>query len=148
MQIYIDGTIDDRDIETMKEILSSALADNGITNESCEVSLTIVTEDEIRELNRDYRDNDSVTDVLSFPQFDDIDEIPDDMPTLIGDVVICDDKVKKQAEEYGHGYQRELMYLFTHSILHLIGYDHMTDEDKEKMRAEEEKILERVGIVR
>ena len=148
MQIYIDGTIDDRDIETMKEILSSALADNGITNEACEVSLTIVTEDEIRELNRDYRDNDSVTDVLSFPQFDDIDEIPDDMPTLIGDVVICDDMVKKQAEEYGHGYERELMYLFTHSILHLIGYDHMTDEDKEKMRAEEEKILERVGIVR
>ena len=148
MQIYTDGNIEEKHIETMKQILRYAVTDNGIRNDAVEVSLTIVTEAEIKELNSNYRDNDSVTDVLSFPQYDSIDQIPEDMPVLIGDVVICDDMVKKQAVEYGHGYDRELMYLFAHSILHLLGYDHMTDLDKEKMRAEEEKILDKVGIRR
>ena len=148
MNIYVDGNIAEENISIMKEVLAEALADHDIDNEDIEVSLSVVTPEEIRGLNRDYRDNDSVTDVLSFPQFEDINDIPDDIPVMLGDVVICDEKVREQSIEYGHSYERELIYLFTHSILHLLGYDHMDDEDRNVMREEEEKILEKAGITR
>ena len=100
-----------------------------------EIGVTVVDAEEIRQLNRDYRGNDSVTDVLSFPQYDDMEELAediadDDITALIGDVVICYDRVLSQAEEFGTGVTREFVYLFTHSILHLMGYDHMEEEEK------------------
>lgn len=118
-----------------------------------EVSVTVVGGEEIRELNRDYRGIDRVTDVLSFPQFDDPDELAEDLSdseytTLIGDVVLCYDRAVTQAEEYGTGITRELVYLFTHSILHLMGYDHEEDEDRRIMRAREEEIMEAIGVTR
>ena len=146
MKIYAEGNISAENMETMEQVLKTALSDHGIENDDVEVSLTMVSAEEIRELNRDYRDNDSVTDVLSFPQFNDVSEIPGDMPVMLGDVVICDDKVREQSVEYGHSYRRELIYLFTHSILHLLGYDHMEDDEKARMRKEEEMILERAGV--
>lgn len=131
------------------------LSDAGISasEADAEVGVTVVEAEEIRELNRDYRGNDSVTDVLSFPQYDDMDELASDLTdeevtALIGDVVICYDRVLSQAEEFGTGVTREFVYLFTHSILHLLGYDHMEGEERRVMRAREEEIMDSIGVTR
>lgn len=118
-----------------------------------EVGVTVVDEVTILELNREYREKDSVTDVLSFPQFAGHDDLLDDLAdddtsTLIGDVVICYEQAAGQAEEYGTGLTREMLYLFVHSIMHLFGYDHMEEEEKEVMRAREEEVLSAIGVYR
>ena len=118
-----------------------------------EVGVTVVSGDEIRVLNRDYRGVDRITDVLSFPQYDDMEDLAEDLTNnesqvLIGDVVICYDKVLSQAEEFGTGITREFVYLFTHSILHLMGYDHMEDAERQEMRAREEEIMQAIGVTR
>ena len=120
---------------------------------AAEIGVTVVDGEEIRELNRDYRGYDNVTDVLSFPQYDDMDDLAEDIicsdsTVLIGDVVICYDRVLSQSEEFGTGVTREFVYLFTHSILHLLGYDHMEEEEKRVMRAREEEILNAIGVTR
>ena len=140
--------------ELMKTLRKAASA---CIDMDVEISLSFVSLDEIRELNREYRGVDAPTDVLSFPLFEDIEELkeaqklqsPDDDKEIpIGDVVICMDKIETQAEEFGHSRERETVYLFTHSILHLLGYDHMTEEDKKKMRAEEEKVMAGLDLAR
>ena len=105
------------------------------------------------------RQIDKVTDVLSFPSLDEIkgEEIKgEDYPyetdengdLLLGSIAICEDRAREQAEEYGHSYNRELHYLIVHGIMHCLGYDHMTDEDRAEMRKCEEFILGKLGIVR
>ena len=91
---------------------------------------------------------DKVTDVLSFPMYEDPEDIDDAAPYLLGDVVICMDKVESQAQEFGHSRERETVYLFTHSMLHLLGYDHIEDEDRRVMRSAEEKVMEEMEIRR
>lgn len=113
-----------------------------------EISVTFVSGQEIQELNRDYRDTDRVTDVLSFPQFDDLNDLPGIGDICLGDVVICRDRAQEQAREFGHSFEREIIYLFTHSILHLLGYDHMEPGDKQEMRAREEEVMDFLGIRR
>ena len=114
---------------------------------------------EIRRLNRETRGVDKVTDVLSYPTLDGIKgeaiygedhpyEMDEEDNLLIGSVVVCCDRAKEQAEEFGHSYNRELHYLLVHGIMHCLGYDHMTDEEKAEMREQEEKILEKLGITR
>ena len=98
--------------------------------------------------NRDYRDTDKVTDVLSFPQFDDLNDLPEVGEICLGDVVICKEKAMQQAEEFGHTFEREIIYLFTHSVLHLLGYDHMEEADKKEMRGREEQVMSYLGIGR
>lgn len=118
-----------------------------------ELGVTIVDKDEILELNREYREKDRVTDVLSFPQFGGHDELLEDLlddetETLIGDVVICYDVAASQAEEYGTGLTREMLYLFVHSVMHLFGYDHMEEDEKAVMRKREEEVLSIIGLQR
>lgn len=141
--------------EAVKMEFGDVLAESDGDAESidAEIGVTVTDADEIRQLNRDYRGNDSVTDVLSFPQYDDMDELAEDLVSgevsvLIGDVVICYDRVLSQAEEFGTGVTREFVYLFTHSILHLMGYDHMEEEERAEMRAREEQILDLIGVRR
>lgn len=117
------------------------------------VSVIVTTKEEIREINKDQRNIDKATDVLSFPclNFDEnynlVDKIskkdydPEYNAVFLGDMVICHEKIKEQAEEYGHSYKRELSYLTTHSMYHLLGYDHETEDLKKDMRIKEEKIL-------
>ena len=114
--------------------------------ERCTVSVSFAMKDEIKRLNNNYRGIDSVTDVLSFPQFNSVEEIPEQGDILLGDVVICLEVALEQSKEYGHSQERELLYLFTHSILHLLGYDHMEDGDKSKMRKREEEVMEAIGL--
>ena len=124
--------------------------------EGVEISLSFVTAEEIHELNRQYRGVDSVTDVLSFPLLEDLNELYDteegsseeDEPVALGDVVICLEQAEEQAEEFGHSREREIVYLFTHSVLHLLGYDHMEEEEKQEMRSREEEVMTELGLSR
>lgn len=111
-----------------------------------EVSLTLVDKDEIHSLNRDYRGVDRPTDVLSFPMDDEIFPGEEDVDLILGDIVICLDIAKAQAEEYGHSLDRELSYLICHSTLHLLGYDHMEEDEKAIMRGKEKEIMKNLGV--
>jgi probable rRNA maturation factor len=114
-----------------------------------EVSLSCVSQSEIRELNSVHRGIDAVTDVLSFPQYDE--GILDDwdgesVPVMLGDIVICTERAMAQADEYGHGVEREFVYLFVHGLLHLLGYDHENDDEKNEMRTVEEDVLRQLNM--
>lgn len=112
-----------------------------------EVSLLFVDDARIKELNSSFRNKDTATDVLSFPQYDSIIENGvDEDYVYLGDVVISIDHAKAQAVEFGHGLEREIVYLTVHSLLHLLGYDHMTDNDKLIMRTQEKKVLSELKI--
>ena len=150
MYIYFEEgqQVTEEILNTMEAAAKYCLDLEGIDEERTEISVTFVEAEEIRELNRDYRDNDKVTDVLSFPQFDDLNEIPDFGEICLGDVVICKDRAQEQAEEFGHSFEREIIYLFTHSILHLLGYDHMEEDEKKEMREREEEVMSHLGIGR
>lgn len=150
MTIYFEEgqVVADEMRSTMEKAAARCLELEGLSDERVEISVTFVESEEIRSLNREYRDNDKVTDVLSFPQFDDLNEIPDFGEICLGDVVICKERAEEQAEEFGHSFEREIIYLFTHSILHLLGYDHMEDDEKKEMRQREEEVMEYLGIGR
>lgn len=150
MEIYFeDGQAVSKEIrKTMERAVCRCLETEGVDGQRAELSVTFVDPEEIRILNRDYRGVDKVTDVLSFPQFEGADEMPQQGELCLGDVVICREKAAGQAEEFGHSFEREIIYLFTHSVLHLLGYDHMTDEDKRQMRQREEEVMEYLGIGR
>ena len=158
MNILVDNgteltqTLMDDFVAAATDCIDLEREDTGLSNfdpEIVEISLSFVSPEEIHELNRDYRGVDRPTDGLSFPMIDDfaaLQEMYEDMEQtpeelLLGDVVICLEKALQQAEEYGHSPEREVVYLFTHSVLHLLGYDHMTDEDKKIMRAREKQIM-------
>lgn len=121
----------------------------GLEPERCEISVTFVQPDEIQSLNHAYRGIDRVTDVLSFPQFADLtEEVSEVGEICLGDVVICKDKAEEQAQEFGHAFEREIIYLFVHSVLHLLGYDHEAEADKKIMRQREEEIMQYMEIPR
>ena len=123
----------------------------------CEVNVLFTDDEGIRQINREMRDVDRPTDVLSFPMFDlTPGELPDEMDAdpgtgliPLGDMVISMERVAAQAEEFGHSNRRELCYLVVHSVLHLLGYDHLDEgPQKARMRAREEAILAELGITR
>lgn len=150
MKIYFEEehVVTEEILDTMEKAAEYCLELEHIDADRAEISVTFVEAEEIRELNRDYRDTDRVTDVLSFPQFDDLNELPEVGEICLGDVVICKDRAAEQAEEFGHSFEREIIYLFTHSILHLLGYDHMEEEEKKEMREREEEVMTYLGIER
>ncbi len=141
--------------EIIRNAVSMALEAENIIFDA-EVSVTITDNEGIRGLNRQYRDIDKETDVLSFPMYEfetpavfDEDELAlEPGAVMLGDIIISMDKVRAQAAEYGHSEIRELSYLTVHSTLHLLGYDHMTEEDKALMREHEEDIMNKLGIQR
>ena len=154
MNIYFEEghVVSEALLEKMTEAAEYAVESENLLNldkQRCELSVTFVGLDEIHELNREYRGVDRPTDVLSFPQFEDLEEeIPEVGEICLGDVVICREKAEEQAEEFGHSFERELVYLFTHSVLHLLGYDHMEDNEKKAMREREEEIMKQIGLMR
>ncbi len=130
----------------------------------CVVSVSIVSEESIQNLNKDSRGIDRITDVLSFPnlEYETIGDFsicedddmyydlfdPDSEQLILGDIVICYKRASEQAVEYGHSLEREMLFLVAHSILHLLGYDHMEDEEREVMEAKQRQILDNLGIYR
>ncbi len=128
--------------------------------EDITAEIIFVDKEEIHSLNNRFRNVDRVTDVLSFPTLDNIrgkvlnkkdylnDLTEDGKSIFIGSIAICLDVAKEQAVEFGHSTEREIMYLLCHGLLHLFGYDHMTDEDKTEMRGLEDKIMDLIKIYR
>ena len=146
MDLLIDNRTDleiDQELSgNIEKAVVTALDVAGYGNDY-EVSFSIVDQEEIKALNRDYRGIDEVTDVLSFPVFEAFEAEDSGM---LGDIVICYDRAKEQAEDLGHSLKREIMYLTVHSTLHLLGYDHMNDEDKLEMRGLEKKTMDRLEV--
>nr|WP_069873717.1 rRNA maturation RNase YbeY [Fusibacter sp. 3D3] len=128
------------------EVIELVLDSENINAEG-EVSILFVDNERIKALNREYRAKDIETDVLSFPQYDSIKDTTVQQSYLyLGDIVISLEKAKEQAESFGHTFEREILYLVVHSILHLIGYDHMADEAKCEMRTKEKAIFKRIAV--
>ncbi|CDZ75115.1 putative metalloprotease [Peptoniphilus sp. ING2-D1G] len=138
-EVYIDEAMTD----LIKKSIIETLREENIIEETM-VSVSFVGDKEIQELNRDFRNVDKVTDVLSFP-IDDEFRIEE---RILGDVVINTNRVLSQAEEYGHSVEREISYLTVHSILHLLGYDHENEEDKNIMRCKEDIVMDKLQIYR
>ena len=131
----------------MRRAAEATLAYEGVDNDA-EVSITFTDDESIHSLNLEYRGIDRPTDVLSFPLEDNIKNSRGSGLIMLGDIVISIEKVKGQAEEYGHSFERELSYMIVHGFYHLMGYDHIEEEDKIVMRPKEEYILNKLGIRR
>lgn len=117
-------------------------------DEDLELSCILVNDQKIHEINHQYRNIDRATDVISFALEDSEQYYMTGMPRSIGDIFISIDRAKIQAEEYGHSLKREMCFLFTHGLLHLLGFDHMNEEDETKMIAMQKSILEALNIGR
>lgn len=140
--------IDEDTKNQIESLLTFAAKKENITEEA-ELSISFVDEQEIQAINRDYRDKDKVTDVISFSLEEDEPEIEGlDMPRVLGDIIICLEVAKEQAESYNHSLSRELGFLALHGFLHLLGYDHMTEEDEKEMFSRQDEILNEFGLTR
>ena len=151
---------DDEEISAQNvEALEKAMGEFVRADVPVAIEFVFVDGEEIQRLNRETRGIDKVTDVLSYPALDGIKgqaivgedhpyEIDEEGNLLLGSVVVCCDRAKEQAEEYGHGYRRELHSLLVHGMMHCLGYDHMTEEEKAEMREQEETVLAKLGIFR
>jgi len=132
----------------MHDAAKFCLCEKGLDHENVEISVSFVSKEEINALNRYYRGIDKVTDVLSFPQYGSEKDFPVDGKIVLGDVVICTDQALLQADEFGHSPERELVYLFVHSVFHLLGHNHAASDEKDEMRELEEKVMKVVNLER
>lgn len=154
--IHFDGIEENEEYkDKINKVLTKCFEEEKLENLNLYITVTLTIPQKIRELNKEYRNIDKETDVLSFPMFEkqEIDEIVEKQEKMlvqetIGDIVISVDRVKEQAIEYGHSFERELSYMLVHGFYHLMGYDHIEEEDKKKMRPKEEKILDELKIYR
>ncbi|MDD2371325.1 MAG: rRNA maturation RNase YbeY [Firmicutes bacterium] len=145
--------IEDDLYEKLEQVGIVALTEAGSVD-NYEVSVLITDNEEIRSLNKKYRNVDSDTDVLSFPLFEENDESEEPLffneteEIILGDIIISGEKALEQSIDFGHSFLREMSYLLVHGILHLLGYDHEKEEDKKNMRIMEEQILMKLDIGR
>ena len=136
--------------EQIEKLLNFAKQEEQI-NEDAELSITFVDKSEIQEINKMYRDKDKVTDVISFALEEDepdIDMSEFNIPRVLGDIIICTDVAQEQSESYGHSFERALGFLALHGFLHLLGYDHMNEEDEKEMFGRQDAILNAYGLTR
>ena len=164
MRIYLENE-GDLELDLNYQEVAQRVGDAVLDYEQCpyesEVELLLTMDEEIREMNREFRDIDRATDVLSFPMiayespadfaFLEEDEScfdPDTGELMLGNIIISKQKVVEQAEEYGHTVEREYAFLIAHSMLHLLGYDHMEEEERAVMEKKQREILDGLGITR
>ncbi|MFU0791435.1 rRNA maturation RNase YbeY [Cerasibacillus sp. JNUCC 74] len=154
--MYIDfhdhtNSVESDYIDMIQRLITFAADKEGVSQEA-ELSINFVDNKKIQALNRNYRQINKPTDVLSFAMQEngegEIDILDEDLPLLLGDIVISVDKAKEQAKSYDHSLERELCFLALHGFLHLIGYDHMTKEDEQQMFSRQKVILGEFGIER
>lgn len=151
---YIEIEQNDEYENIIVKALEKCFEVEGLSDSRFTVSVTLTNPENIKKLNKQYRNIDSPTDVLSFPMFEkyEIDNIVKNKELsnedVLGDMVISIPRVEEQAEEYGHSFERELSYMVVHSFYHLMGYDHIKEEDKILMRPKEEYVLECLKITR
>ncbi|WP_456273994.1 rRNA maturation RNase YbeY [Bacillus sp. AK031] len=150
---FLDETneLADSDRELVQSLLDYAAKQENVEPAS-ELTVSFVTNERIREINKEYRDKDQATDVISFALeelgADETKIVGDGIPRILGDIIISVQRAKEQAEEYGHSYSRELGFLALHGFLHLLGYDHLNDEDEKKMFGRQAEILDGYGLQR
>ena len=150
-----------QDIEPKKEyepiiekVLTQCFKEEKLENSKLSITVILTTPSKIKEINQKFRKQNKATDVLSFPVFEK-DELNKKIEKkdflyedMLGDIVISVEQVEKQAKEYNHSFERELSYMIVHGFYHLMGYDHIEEEDKKQMRPKEEKILSTLKISR
>ena len=146
IEIFVNVDEKIKELETVEKVLKSAVKKENLDNVSFNV--IIVDNEYIHELNKNYRNIDRETDVITFALEDEDTIILPDSERILGDIYISIDKARSQAEEYGHSLLRELSFLAVHGFYHLLGYDHMTPEDEKIMFAKQEEVLEEYGITR
>ena len=152
--IYKDIKPQEEYQKTIEKVITECYKQENIENTKLIVTITLTTPENIQEINKEYRNIDRTTDVLSFPMFEKqeleekIKKQEFQYTDILGDIIISIDKVREQAKEYGHSFERELSYMLVHGFYHLMGYDHIEKEDKKKMREKEEKILDILKISR
>ena len=137
-------------------IIKTKKKKKNIKEQNVSISISAVGKDEIHQINKEYRNVDRPTDVLSFPifsreeinEFSSLEDSKKVKELELGDIIMCIDVLQEHAEEYGTGILREMLYMITHGVCHLLGYDHMIEDEKTEMRALEEKILEKIGVGR
>ncbi|MBR0427231.1 MAG: rRNA maturation RNase YbeY [Clostridia bacterium] len=140
--------------EIIKKVVEECFKVENLEDSKLYISITLTTPDNIKKYNKEYRNIDKATDVLSFPMFekDELDRMIKNKDfeniDILGDMVISIPQVEAQAKEYGHSFERELAYMVVHSFYHLMGYDHIEEADKLKMRPKEEFILKNLNITR
>ena len=144
-EIYNETNEEIKELEQIKKLMELAIKYEGLGN--VEFNIIIVDNEYIHKLNKEHRGIDRETDVITFA-LEDYKDITYDDYRLLGDIYISIDKAKSQAEEYGHSFLRELSFLAVHGFLHLLGYDHMNEEDERIMFTRQEKILDEAGIKR
>jgi len=147
---FLDIEENEEYIKYIKHIVNECFKEEGLDKKNLYINIVLTNPERIRDINKEQRQIDKETDVLSFPMFEkeEIENIIDDQFDVLGDIVISLEKVKGQAIEYGHSFERELAYMVVHGFYHLMGYDHMVEEDKIKMREKEENILNKLEIKR
>lgn len=160
-EVYLENLqdmvpVDDKLTKLLERTVMESLAISDIKT-GCEVSISLVDDNRIKEINSEFRNIDTATDVLSFPIVEmdegiilsmegDLDR--DENLLILGDIVISLERAKKQAEEYGHSFTREVAFLTAHGIFHLLGYDHTNDEQESKMLEKQEEVLNVLGLAR
>ena len=151
---YLDLNVNNEYEETIKKVLNQCYKEENLEDSKLVITVTLTTPENIQEINKEYRNVDRATDVLSFPMFerDELEKKIQDKDFLhediLGDIIISIEKVKEQAEEYGHSFERELSYMVVHGFYHLMGYDHMNDIEKAEMRKKEDNVLNKLNITR
>ncbi len=155
LEIIYNEVEENKNIEQLIEkVLTKCFKEEGLENSKLSITITLTNPENIKEINKKYRNIDKETDVLSFPMFEkeELDEIIKNKKfkneDILGDIIISVEKVQEQAKEYGHSFERELSYMIVHGFYHLMGYDHIKEEDKKIMRPKEEKILKDLQIIR
>lgn len=150
---FLDIEEDSKYIDLIENVMYTAFKEENLENSNIYINIILTNPENIRNTNKKYRNIDKETDVLSFPMFEkeEIEELKNNESSIIevlGDIMISIDRVKQQALEYGHSFERELAYMLVHGFYHLMGYDHIEEDDKLKMRKKEENILNKLNMVR
>lgn len=152
--IYKDIEEDSKYEPIIKKVLDKCFKEEKIENSKLIITITLTNPQNIQEINKEFRNMDKATDVLSFPMFEK-EELEEKIKMqdyehedMLGDIVVSIDKVEEQAKEYEHSFERELSYMIVHGFYHLMGYDHIEERDKKIMRPKEKKILQELKITR
>ena len=155
---YLDLEENNKYEEIIKKVIAQCFKEEKLENSKLYISITLTTPEHIHEINKQYRNVDRATDVLSFPMFekDELDKLVDEtadtqvetLQDIMGDIIISIERVEEQAKEYEHSFEREFAYMLVHGFYHLRGYDHMEEEEKAQMREKEENVLSQLNITR
>ena len=147
---FLDIDEEQNYIDILNKVLKQCFKEEKLSKKNVYVNVVLTNPANIRKLNTEYRNIDKETDVLSFPMFEkgELEKVKDLKEDMLGDIVISIERVLEQAKEYEHSFERELAYMAVHGFYHLMGYDHMEENDKKEMRKKEENILEKLKILK